>query len=58
MKNMARCNVQHFQQMNEETPDSFVVGFFLLLFSFLLATGASERLVEFVGCVSAPWKSR
>jgi hypothetical protein len=28
--------------------------FFLLLFSFLLATGASERLVEFVGWVSAP----
>jgi hypothetical protein len=40
--------------MNEETPDSFVVGFFLLLFSFLLATGASERLVELVGWVSAP----
>jgi hypothetical protein len=27
---------------------------FLLLFSFLLATGASERLVELVGWVSAP----
>ncbi len=34
MKNMARCSVQHFQQMNEETPDSFVVGFFLIVVQF------------------------